>query len=177
MKRVGVLLAAGVVMLVGGCIPHLTTSSSSSTIKTTYQTRKKIAVAGQVSWRGNVKGNIKVTATAVPPLMPGAGPEGSVDFGSRWLKSSASGVYALPYNFAELTTVWQEVLVRATGNPPPPMPKLSTHVAQYYLIEVLAPPGWKAVPAQIKVTSSTKKADFVLVPVSASAPVGGKKKP
>ena len=129
-----------------------------------YRPLRQIHIAGHIRWTGQIPGrSIKVSATPVPQSIAGAGS----DTFTQYLSRPGAGI--ADYEFGRLSLVTAiEVSSRVRKWPLGPWKARPLHretrTVNYYVVRVIAPPGWRVTPPMRKISRSTRNADFVLTP-------------
>jgi hypothetical protein len=129
--------------------------------KFNHRTLRQIQIAGHVRWTGRLPGGkITVTATPVPQSIAAIGSITS----DHYLSRPDAGVESYDFHLGIVTAL--EISSRERHWPfglwRPRPPRREIHTVQYYVVTVVAPPGWRATPAMRKILQSTRNADFVL---------------
>jgi len=129
-----------------------------------YRPLRQIHIAGHIRWTGQIPGrSIKVSATPVPQSIAGAG---SSSLEQYILRPNAGTAENDLGDLSKVTGV--EVSSRVRKWPLGPWkagrPRRETGTVKYYVVKVVAPPGWRVTPPMRKISRSTRNADFVLTP-------------
>jgi hypothetical protein len=128
----------------------------------TYRQLRQIHVAGHVRWSGQVpRPTLRVLATSFPQSIAGTG---SYEL-TLVLPRSRTG--SVEYDLGDLDMVTAAEESRRVRSSPlgswkarPTRHRIFT--VKYYVVRVVPPPGWRAIPASREVRTTTEKADFVL---------------